>query len=487
MRPFLITFFACSSLFIAGIFGTCSMSVEELDAARRETVVAIQESPNLNCLEFETFLTNHLETYAKWYNPGVGVFSGHVGIREYYYLVQEGVPGVCGSIIGQVGALVTTPIPTSVEQVSDNAYAGSWGVDGFFAGTPGAWSVESYGHYFTGYYNFSECSAKANYFVTNDEDYELLYVGDKLGGAQQLDGITWCGIMAGAQGKYWGEVGTDPALVTGFNFSDTNGFVDCLIYHAGLMFKGDVCGTNLVDHTPGCFLRHILTSFAPGGSATHSKHWAKASHGNTKCIDRCVDVVTTCHANADPIPGNRVLRDEGKFEYFCQCPIGYKGDGVTACDPVTCTSDTDCKPSKASYCDSNDGLCKPDVSFTWNRVTGEAECSEGRDAWYNISTARFDCIRADRCWDTRECPQQPSRVSCQYPGNLANPVGVCQCNAGYEGGFDIPCTCPTGKTETNVSPGFKVCLAPGECTMDGHCTGGQTCSSGNVNEVGLCQ
>lgn len=481
---FVLTIFAIG--WVCGqVAATCSMTPEELDTARRETVVAIQNSPNLNCVDFEDFLTDHLEPTASWYNPGVGVFSGHIGIREYYYLVQKVVPGVCGSVIGQVGQLDTTPIPTSIEQVSGNAYEGNYGVDAHFGALPApavGWYINSYGHYFKGYFNFSECSSKANYFVTNDEGFEVLYVGDTLGGSQQVDPFTWCGVLLGAQQKYWFEVGTDPALVTGFNFTDFNaGFGDCVGFHVGLTIKGDLCGTNLVDDTAGCRLRHALTSFAPGASATHAPHWAKDS---TKCIDRCLDVLPTCHANANPIPGNRVLRDEGKFEYFCQCPIGYKGDGVNTCDPVTCVADTDCKPSRASYCD---GVCKPRDSFTWNREIGEAECAEGRQAWYNVSAGAFDCIRDDRCWDVRECPQQPSRVSCQYPGNLANPVGVCLCNAGYEGGFDIDCTCPSGKTETNVSPGFKVCLASGECTMNGHCDAEKTCSSTSVNEIGQCQ
>ena len=483
----------CLTIFVSVLLferyaATCLTSPEDLDAARRETVIAIQNSPNLNCVDFEPFLTNYLETDASWYNPGVGIFSGHVDIREYYYLVQEGVPGVCGSVIGQAGQLITTPMPTSIEQIGENSYAGNWRVDASFAPIPtGGFAVKTYGHYFEGYYNFSECSAKANYFVTTDKGNEVIYVGNVIGAAQQLDAVTWCGIMAGAQGKYWGEVGTDPALVTGFNFTDPVGFVDCLIYHAGLEAKGDVCGTSLVDHSPECFLRHMLTSFAPGASATHAPHYAKLSAGNTKCLDQCTDVLATCHANADPIPGNRVLRDEGHFEYFCQCPIGYKGDGVTSCDPVTCTSDSNCKTSKGSYCDSNDGLCKPLDSFTWNRITGEAECPEGYKAWYNISTSRFDCIRNDRCWSARECPQQPPRVSCQFPGNLANPIGICQCNAGYEGGFDIECTCPSGKVEVSVAPGFKVCLGSGECVLDGNCSTGQTCSSESMAEIGQCQ
>jgi len=293
--------------------------------------------------------------------------------------------------------------------------------------------------------------------------------------------------MSVAQNKYFAEEGYNPANVTGFDFFDPNGFADCFAYHAFLTAKGAVCGTNLVDHTAGCFLRHILTYLTNGASPGHANHWAKLSHGNTKCLDTCEPVLATCHPNANPIPGNTINQQAATFDYFCRCPVGFAGNGVDACDPVTCVVDSDCKPNRASYCDSSDGLCKPLDTFSWNPLLGKAECPEGHKAWYNTTTDRFDCVRTDKCWDVRECPQEPPRVSCVYPGNLASPFGVCQCNPGYDGGYGVECTCPEEKEEEDVSDQFKVCLAHGECTTDDHCEHDMTCSSSHYNEIGLCQ
>jgi hypothetical protein len=293
--------------------------------------------------------------------------------------------------------------------------------------------------------------------------------------------------MAAAQAKFRDEQGYNPANITGFNFGVSGGLADCYAYHAYLIAKGDICGTVDTDHTPTCMYRHMLTYLGIGASPVHAAHWAKDTYGNPKCVDRCVDVLATCHPDADPIPGNTIDIASSSLSYYCQCPIGYAGDGVNTCDPITCTKDSDCKPNRATYCDTIDGLCQPMDTFQWDRVNGVGVCPDGFKAWYNITTGVFDCIRNDKCWNVNHCLQQPSRVTCQYIGNLASPFGNCICNPGYEGGFDIECSCPSDKQEKEVSNGFHVCLGYGECTMDEHCSSGQTCSSPEYDIIGQCQ
>lgn len=478
------------STFIVVIFANCSQSPEELDEARRATVVAIQNSPNLNCGDFRTFLNDSLEEDCVWFNPAVGTFIGHTGIDEYYQLILP-PGGGCGNALGfQVAKLETTPIPTSIEQTGEDAYEGNWRVDPHFVPLPpfdgNSWAVISRGQYFHGFYNFTECSAKINYFITYDLDRELLYVADTFGSATQTDPLQWCGIMAAAQGKYHGEEGYNPVNITGFDFEIPTGFTDCLTYHAYLVAKGDICGTPDTDHTPSCFLRHMLTYLGNGASPVHAQHWAKESYDNPKCVDRCVDVLATCHEDADPIPGNTINIAENSLDYYCQCPIGWEGNGVNSCDPINCTSESDCKPNQYTTCDTENEICQPMSSFYWDRVEGEGDCPTGYKATNNASEHRFYCLRDDKCWTNYDCLQQPTRVNCEYPGNLASPFGICLCHAGYEGGFDVSCTCPANRTEVNAGPGFKVCLGSGECTIDDHCVS-ENCSSEDYNVIGQCQ
>lgn len=485
-RLFLFVCFGCV------LVSACSMSAEDLDEARRASVVAIQNSPNLNCGDFRAVLEANVEEDAVWFNPGVGAFIGHAGIDEYYQLV---IPpgGGCGNALGyQLAKLETTPLPTSIEQTGSNSYEGNWGVDVHFGALPpfdgNTWAITSRGHYFHGFYNFTECSEKVNYFITYDLDYELLYVGNVLAAAPPSDPLQWCGIMAAAQAKFHAIQGFNPVNITGFDFETPGGFADCIAYHTYLETKGDICGTPQVDHTTTCFLRHMLTYLGNDAGPVHVHHWAKqdANHTNTKCVDRCVDVLVTCHHDADPIPGNTINIAENSLDYYCQCPIGWEGNGVNSCEKVDCTGESDCKPNQYTTCDIDNDICQPMSSFYWDRVDGEGECGSGYTASNNASEHRFYCLRDDKCWSNYDCTQQPARVNCEFPGNLASPFGVCKCHAGYQGGFDVDCTCPTGRTEANAGPGFKVCLGSGECTINEHCIS-QNCSSGDYNVIGQCQ
>lgn len=477
---------------VAAVAG-CAMSASELDAARRATIVSIENSPNLNCGDFRTSLETDVEQDATWFNPGVGAFVGRDGIDEYYQLVLP-PGGGCGNAIGfQVAKLETTPFPASIVQTGDNEYQGNWRVDASFVPLPpfdgNTWGVTSRGHYFRGLYNFTECSAKVNYYVTYDLDREVLYVGNVLAAAPPTDPVQWCGVMAAAQTKYQAIQGYNPVNITGFDFTVPNGFADCVAYHAYLLAKGDLCGTPQVDHTVQCFFRHMLTYLGNDAGPAHVHHWAKqdANHTNTKCIDRCAGLLATCHADADPIPGNTINLTENELDYYCQCPVGWEGDGVTSCDRVNCTGESDCKPNQYTTCDANDGICQPMSSFFWDRTHGEGDCPVGYKPTNNATDHRFYCIRNDKCWDHHDCLQPPDRVNCEYLGNLASPFGACQCHAGYQGGFDVDCTCSANRTETNAGPGFKVCLGSGECTIDDHCNAGETCSSSYYNEIGACQ
>lgn len=466
---------------------------QSLHDNRTTTIIEQQIASNKNCGDFRAFSKRRIEVDATWANPGIGSFVGNQSIDEYYQLVLP-VGGGCGNAFGfQLVRLDSTPLPESITQVGPNSYEAYYHIDGYWNQLPpfdgSNWGVVSKGHLFKGFYNFTEDSDKLNFLITEDLGAEILYVGDVIASPGQNDPFQYCGLISIAQEIYQAREGYYPDNVTGFDLRSDAGFLDCLTYHTFLINKGDPCGTNLVDHTPGCHQRHLITYLSNGASKAHATHWAKLDHDPVKCLDTCLDVVANCSANAESIPSHRIT-ETGKFEYYCICPVGYKGDALASgsgCTPVNCTKDADCKSSKGSYCDSGDNICKSLESYEWNRETGEAECPDFHKEWVNTTTGQFECIRTDKCWSTRECPQQPSRVSCQYPGNLASPYGVCLCNPGYDGGFHLSCDCLTGKNETTVAGGFKACLAPGECTLDSHCDGGETCSSDNFNVIGACQ
>jgi hypothetical protein len=463
-----------------------------LEQERRDAIIGQQISTNYLYNDFLTWVVDHVEPNGIWYNYGIGAFQGAVAIKEYYELVLKPGGGYGNALGFQVAKLDSSAIPASITKTDVDTYTANHFLNAFFNALPPfdgfSWGVSSYGHYFTDKYTFTPCSSKISHWITRDIGLEVIKVADTYVSGT-IDAFTMCGIMSIAQQKFHYEQGFNPQNITGFDFetNPTAGFVDCIIYHAYLTAKGAPCGTNQVDHTPSCFFRHMLTYLAVGALPVHAYHWAKLP-ANTKCLDVCLPLLPTCHANADPVPGNRVNEAIDTLEYFCQCPIGWKGDGITNCTQVTCTQSSHCQSNRGGVCDN--GVCKPRNTYTWDRVNGKAYCPDGSREWRNNSINAFECIPSHKCREQSQCNlngQHSGESECMNPGNLASDFGICLCHPGYSGGYSWPCVCDSGKTVFQSQPNYKVCLAAGECVAGSSCPSGQSCSSSQPDIIGHCQ
>jgi len=466
----------------------CSISDEQLFEDRKAKSIAIAEGTNLACGDYFDLSNETFDQLSVWSNVGVGKFATKKSIDEYFSIVLA-PGGGCQNAFGyQLTKLVDEAYPESFEQVDTDKYTMHYKVDAYFTQLfpfdGSNWAAITRGHHFIGTYTYKPCSTIIDYLVTEDLGGEVVQVGNDYNPSQTPSEV--CGLMAYTQSVFYQREGFYPSNITGYNFLDPLGFVECIAYVNATMHTTG-CGTPLVDHKFNCWVRHMITYLTEGASPVHAHHWARLDYNPTKCLDSCLPVTATCQPNADPVPGNRV-KEDGTFEYFCKCKEGYKGDGVTSpCVPVNCTKDSNCKPHNAAYCDIETGLCMAKDTFEWDSLQGKGLCPEGFKTWYNTTTNRHDCIRNDKCWSNRECLQPPPRVRCTYPGNLASPFGICTCNPGFLGDFDLDCACPTEKNMTDAAPQFKVCLAQGECSLDSHCKEGETCSSSQYDVIGTCQ
>lgn len=205
-------------------------------------------------------------------------------------------------------------------------------------------------------------------------------------------------------------------------------------------------------------------------------HCSHVSPSNPVCEDGCFPACDGCDANAGCAAVFPTL-----FEpvYECQCKNGYRGDGKT-CRPVTCNRRWPCR-GQHTTCENSTCVCKE--TFTWNATTGKCECLGG-SVWGS------KCVPTGRCTEKRQCNlQRGNTVSCsEYGFNPLTEWKHCLCNYGYEGGWEYPCVCPSGRREATTSyPSKHVCLAPNECTREHHCKRHQTCRLRSDNSgVGDC-
>lgn len=488
--------FAFLTIFAFLTVAVHSLTPSELHDLRVQRVIETQTASNWDCGTFRAWLNDDDVTSedVKFCLANIGCYDGRIAISEYYDLALP-PGGGCGNFFErQLVRLDAETIAKSVVQSPENPdiYTGYHTVTGYYGpdfSTPDSFTVITKGHHSATRAEFIPGTAILKKWATETYGNELIEV------SIQADAITkpqdLCGLMSLAQNVYESRFGYYPNNVSGFDLRSSAGSFDCITYWATIQAEGDdKCGTPLATHSLICPQLHMLTFLGDDAAAVHAQHWAKRGlPTHTKCIDFCLPVLETCHPDANPIPASKINFEQGKIDYFCQCPVGYKGDGVNSCDPVSCTNSEQCKSPRGSYCDLDAGMCMPIDTYSWDPVKGEAYCPDDHRDYYNSTTKEFECIADFKCWTDKECDiQQTGTVSCQYPGNLASPLGVCVCNPGYEGGYNFTCTCPPEKNEHSVPQNGKVCLASGECTIDGHCSSGQVCGFSNPEDViGHCQ
>lgn len=474
--------------FLGAAFATtCSIPPEQLHQQRLDAFVQMQISPGFTCGQFQDWLNNSVKEGGVFMLPFIGEYRGQDSIFEYYQLTLQPGDG-CSNFFGtQFLKLDNTPLPESIVQIDTNVYEGYHITDGFFNPDPqtGQFTVITKGHLTYGKIEFVECSDVIDHWLTGVENNEITEVS--VANSAVSTPVEACGLMSFAQSVYAQRFGFYPSNITGFDLLSPTGFPDCIAYWTGIQARGDVCGTPLTTHTIDCINLHMTTFLTEGSRPIHAMHWANESL-HTKCVDFCNPVLATCHPDAASIPRNEINFDSGIIEYFCECPVGWQGDGVTDCQPVSCTQDWQCDPFQFTFCDTSEGVCKPKDTFEWDRVAGEAFCPDDSDVFYNNGVP--ECTLNWRCNEQWQCRNQDySEVQCALTGNLATPdLGACVCNYGYEGGYTVPCRCEAPKFERYVnSVQQRVCLDVGECAYDYDCAQGDTCVIPAGEFIGQCQ
>lgn len=512
-----------------------SLSAEELDALRIQRVKETQTANNWDCGTFRAWLNDDhiLQSNASFCLNDIGCYDGRIQISEYYDLAL--IPGGgCGNALGRrVTRLDGFPIEGSIHQSADDPdiYEGYHIVTAYFG--PDFTTFDDFFFISKGNLVFSRVqfvpgTGIIKKWATDTFENEIIRVSQQF--AAEDDPLVLCSIINDTQNLFTFRYGFYPSNITGFEFITPQGFPDCVNYWTNIQLEGeDKCGTPLATHTLSCSQLHCLTFLGNSAEAVHAEHWGKQGlPAHSKCIDFCLPVLETCDENADPIPDNEVNFEQGVIDYSCRCPDGWKGNGVDSCEPVTCSFDFQCKGLVASHCDLSQeaqdivdvyqnghddqqqqqgsrgedeerffwlrkdhpvGICRQNPSFSWNPITGRAFCPDDSKIYYNITTRAFECIADHKCWNKLQCVNQKfNTVSCNYPGNLASPLGLCECNFGYEGGYVIPCTCPDGKVEKRVAWGERICIEPNECTKNSHCSLGETCVKNSAQDfLGQCQ
>ena len=266
---------------------------------------------------------------------------------------------------------------------------------------------------------------------------------------------------------------------------------DCLTKMAEVVATQSVspCNDILTSNSTACRNVHYVTALAnqPQSQIDHCPHVQIPS---PVCIDRCLVNCSNCDPNAQCV---FVLTLTGSRVYSCLCNPGYVGNGTT-CTRVTCSAQYDCATGdNYNYVACINGTCACQPSFEWDTTLGTCVIPEGTNVVYNNGQAV--ALPLGRCYEQWQCSNFGlggyNDLTCvQFGVNAFVPYLTCICNYGYDGGFNVPCTCASGKTITWSSQlNSNVCLFPYECAASYDCSYGQSCNttnSGYPGVIGVC-
>lgn len=284
------------------------------------------------------------------------------------------------------------------------------------------------------------------------------------------------------------------ACPVGSSYQQFSSIDDCLtkMYQVVTVAATSICPDVLTTNSTACRNIHYVTALAnpPQSQIDHCPHVQVPS---PVCIDRCVTQgCGNCTTNSQCIFQPTVT---GQRTYFCQCLPGYVGDGYTSCVIKNCTAQWQCGSGNSyNLVTCTNGVCGCANTFVWNATIGTCQSPPNTNLIYQNGVAL--ALPIGRCFEQWHCASAGlgdyNSMQCiTFGTNAYVPYNSCICNYGYDGNFNVPCTCASGKTVTWSSTlNGNVCLYSDECTASYDCTYPQTCNltiGGYPGVVGVCQ
>lgn len=295
-----------------------------------------------------------------------------------------------------------------------------------------------------------------------------------------------------------GFIGACPVNTSFQIFTDYN---TCLEKYNLLPYKTD-CPFALESDTLTCRSIHVASAFEL--PFIHCPHCARKGH-SVPCNDTCLQYCVNCSSNAhcDGV----ISSTDASVTYACKCNNGYTGDGHT-CTINSCSTPADCASGDSrGTCINN--TCGCINTFIWDPSSaakvGNSQCFcnfTSKMVWNGHGKESVpECIPTGSCRAataddefSKDCrklfpfDKEKTFTCVKYGHNDFDPYFKCICNPGYDGGWQVKCVCPEGKTERisiNLD-GDKACLAPGECVDDEHCSSHHCIRDPSINQIGFC-
>jgi len=230
-------------------------------------------------------------------------------------------------------------------------------------------------------------------------------------------------------------------------------------------------------------------------------HCSHTAINSPKCVDTCLPACANCPANSHCV-ATYANATALVAVYTCTCDDGYVAgttnvNGATSCAPKSCTANWQCGTPYGS-CSSTTGRCGCPNTFDWDPIKGGCHCPDGYVLTWDIpannpfGVTAPACKPPGGCLNRQHCSDQTwNRVQCAatQPPSTVSVWLACQCNPGFTGGWISPCQCPYGESRVLWSSTVQgeVCLAPGQCTDNWHCTGSTThCVTLSGDIIGSC-
>lgn len=259
-------------------------------------------------------------------------------------------------------------------------------------------------------------------------------------------------------------------------FQKYGSIVECIGY---LSSKKSICPFPFISDNPICYLLHAANALID--PVTHCPHVSRQS---MTCMDTCLSTCSSCDVNADCVPYFPGTQD---LEYTCKCKPGFVGDGHT-CTPSLCPAGQWQCPGREPFMACNNGSCGcQNTGFVWDSSSTNDACECPAGSYLNWYQGTPECIPVGRCRDRYQCPGRYSYGTCvQYGINPYMAYNTCQCNPGFQGGFEVPCQC-SGQVVWSSLLGGDVCLQPGQCVANYSCPKGQSCTGlSSSSVIGIC-